>query len=123
MSRKSRKTGQTKSRNSLLASPTPELIAALSLLGASLRVTEIAVAEESSAGAKLAETQTYKPTTPSQSNTWKENNAATQSNSIKVNKAMKENSTIKETHADKPNTIPQSNTIKGAPAPTVKKQP
>ena len=123
MSRKNRKAGQTKSRNKLLASPTPELIAALSLLGVSLRVTEVAVAEESSAGVKLAETQTYKPTTPSQSNTWKEKSTTTQSNSIKWNSTMKENSTIKETHTNKPNTVPQSNTIKGAPAPTVNKQP
>jgi hypothetical protein len=119
MSRKNRKTGQTKSHNRLLTSPTPELIAALSLLGASLQVTEVAVAAESPAasGVKLAETQTYKPTTSnSQTNAQKENSATIQSKSIKWN-------TMKETHTDKPNTVPQSNTIKGAPAPTVKKQP
>jgi len=92
---KAKKLSKTKSGRKFLKSPMPELLAALILLGSSLRTTEVAVADDE-APKERTMLKTKKTT-----NTMKEKKL--QNNAIKGDTAI----------------TPQTNTIKGAPAPPV----
>jgi len=127
MPRKNRKTGKARRRHRLLASPTPELVAALSLLGASLRITEVAKADEPSAlssGVKLKLAQYVKmDTEKSQTNTLKEK---TQSNTWKRPQTNTwkdpQTNTWKDPQANsakvKSDTVKMNNSIKWQPTKT-----